>query len=170
MNSTFHSGINPMHEANVFNRAPCNNQGAEATAWMCVTGCYRVGCAHSNLQCPQLGLGVLPAADGQACSGGYVCVCDWVRGVDRLSFRLSCLLRPSGALTRRLGFSCMCAARVPVTPAVGAVPLCLVPRWHRGRCDVSVGLDAWTAAWVGDGSCSVVGLAFVVCAFGGFLP
>ena len=117
-----------------------------------------------------VGRGVLPAADGQTCSGGYAClcvyVCDQVRGVDRLSFCLSCLLRPSvpalprlgfltgaGGLPRRLGFSCMCAARVPVAPAVGAVPLCLclVPLWHRGRCDVSVvcWLYACTAAWSG---------------------
>ena len=34
----------------------------------------------------------------------------------------------------------MCAARVPVAPAVGAVPLnlWLVPQWHRVRCDVLV--------------------------------
>ena len=67
--------------------------------------------------------------------------------LNRLSFRLSCLLRPSapprlgfqmgaGVWSWLLGFSCICAARVPVAPAVGAVPLCLVPRWHRGRCDV----------------------------------
>ena len=56
-------------------------------------------------------------------------MCDWIRGVDRLSFRLSCLLRPSaaalpclglitgaGGLPQRLGFSCMCTARVPVAP------------------------------------------------------
>ena len=93
-----------------------------------------------------------------------VCVCDWARGVDRFSFCLSCLVRPSvpclgflkgaGGVPRRLGFSCVCAARVPVAPAVGAVPLCLclVPLWHRVRCDVSVvcWLDAFTAAWLGD--------------------
>ena len=94
-------------------------------------------------------------------------VCDWVRGVDRLSFRPSCVSRPSapalsrlgfrtgaGGLPRRHGFSCMCAARVPVAPAVGVVPLCLclVPLWHRRRFDVSVvcWLDACTAAWLED--------------------
>ena len=37
-----------------------------------------------------------------------------------------------------LYFSCLCAERVPVAPAVGAVLhcLCLVPWWHRLRCDV----------------------------------
>ena len=74
--------------------------------------------------------------------------------MNRLSFRLSCMLRPNapvlpclglltgaGGLPLRLGFSCKCAARVPVAPAVGAVPLCqcLVPQRYRGRCDVSVG-------------------------------
>ena len=53
----------------------------------------------------------------------------------------------------KLGFSCMGAARVPVAPAVGVVPLCLrlVPRWHRRRCDVPVvcWLDACTAGWLG---------------------
>ena len=36
--------------------------------------------------------------------------------------------------------SVVCAARFPVAPAVGVVPLCLclVRRWHRVRCDVSV--------------------------------
>ena len=46
----------------------------------------------------------------------------------------------AGGLPRRLSFSCMCAARVPVAPAVGAVLLCfwLVPRWHRVQCDLCV--------------------------------
>ena len=71
------------------------------------------------------GRGFHPAADGQV--DMYVRVCDWVRGLDRLSFRLSCcLLRPSapalpclgfitgaGGLPQRLVFSCMCAARDP---------------------------------------------------------
>ena len=59
---------------------------------------------------------------------------------------------PHRGSPRRLGFSCMCAARVPVAPAVGAVPLCLAPRWHRVRCDLSVvcWLDACTAAWLWD--------------------
>ena len=30
-----------------------------------------------------------------------------------------------GAFPRCLGFSCMCAARIPVAPAVDVVPLCL---------------------------------------------
>ena len=119
-----------------------------------------------------------------------------VGGVDRLSFRLSCFLRPSaqvlsrlgflpgaGELPRRLGFSCICAARVTVAPAVGAVPLCLVPRWHKGRCYVSVvcfgSMPVQRPGWgiAVYGSCSVVGLcwwagglALVMCAFGDFLP
>ena len=44
----------------------------------------------------------------------------------------------AGGSPRRLGFSCICAARVPVSPAVDAVPLCLVPWWYRVRCDVLV--------------------------------
>ena len=69
----------------------------------------------------------------------------------------------------------MCAARVPAAPVVGAVPLYLVPRSHRGRCDVLVrclysgrvgGLPFMAhvalLACIGE-------LAFVVCAFGGFL-
>ena len=40
----------------------------------------------------------------------------------------------------RLDLSCVCAARVPVSPAVGAVlpSLWLVPSWHRVQCDVRV--------------------------------
>ena len=96
-----------------------------------------------------------------------VCECDCIWGLDRLKFRPFCLLRPSapalpclgfitgaGWLCRRLGFGCMCAARVFVASAVGAAPLYLflVPRWHRVRCDVSVvcWLDACTAACCGD--------------------
>ena len=114
--------------------------------------------------------------------------------MDRLSFRLSCLLRldapallrlgfrtGTGGLPRCLRFSFMCAARVPVAPAVGAVPLCLclVPLRHRGWCAVSVvcWLDACTPAWLGAPLMARVALlacvgslAFVVCAFGGFLP
>ena len=71
----------------------------------------------------------------------------------------------------------MCAAlRVPLAPAVGVVPLCLVPWCHRVPCD-ACWLDACTAAWlVGLPSVARVvllacvgGLAFVVCACGGFL-
>ena len=40
-----------------------------------------------------------------------VCVCDWVRDVDRLSFRLSCLLRPSAPALSRLGFGVAPAPR-----------------------------------------------------------
>ena len=102
-------------------------------------------------------------------------VCDWVRDVDHLSFRLSCSLRPSapalpclGFLTGGcLGFRCMCAARVPVAPTVGAVPLCLclVPLPRRGRVSVVCWVDACTALLA-----CVGGLAFVVCAFGGYVP
>ena len=56
-------------------------------------------------------------------------------------------------LPRRLGFSCMCTAWLPVVPVVGAAPLCLclVPRWRRVLCDVRVvcWFDAFTAAWSG---------------------
>ena len=129
----------------------------------------------------------VPAADGEASSGGFVCacVCDCVRDLDRLRFRPFCLFSPSalallclGSITggavglpRRLGFSCMCVARVPVAPAVGAVPLCvwLVPRWHRVRCDVLVrcmccGLAGKLpfVARVSLLAC-VGGLAFIVC-------
>ena len=43
-------------------------------------------------------------------------------------------------MLRHLDFSCVCAGRVPVAPAVGAVLpcLCLVPWWHRVRCDACV--------------------------------
>ena len=107
--------------------------------------------------------------------------------LDRLRFRPFCLLRPSalallclgfitgaGGLPRRLDFSHMCPAWVPVAPAVGAVSLCLcmVPRWHRVRCDVLVrcmysGLVGGLpfVACVALLAC-VGGLAFVVCAFG----
>ena len=72
----------------------------------------------------------------------------------------------------------MCATRVPVAPAVGVVPPCLVPRWRRGRCDVSVLVRCLYSGLVGGLPliarvallASVGGLAFVVCAFGGFLP
>ena len=75
----------------------------------------------------------------------------------------------------------MCTAWLPVVPVVGAAPLCLclVPRWNRVRCDVRVvcWLDAFTAAWSGGLPfvtrvallACIGGLAFVVCAFGGFL-
>ena len=47
----------------------------------------------------------------------------------------------------------MCPEQVPVAPTVGAVLpcLCLVPCWHRVRCDACVvfQLDACTAAWLG---------------------
>ena len=56
---------------------------------------------------------------------------------------------------RRLGFSCMCTSWLPVVPVVGAAPLCLclVPLWHRVRCDVIMvcWLDAFTTAWSGIG-------------------
>ena len=80
-------------------------------------------------------------------------VCDCVLGLDRLRFRSFCLFRPStpalrclsfmkgaGGLPRHLSFSCMCAARVHVAPAVGVVLLSLrlVPSWHRVQCDVLV--------------------------------
>ena len=104
-----------------------------------------------------------------------VCVCGWCRGLDRPRVHPLFLLQPSapalacwgfitgaGWLPRRLGFSCMCTAWLPVVPVVGAAPLCLclVPRWHRVRCDVRVvcWLDASTAAWSGIG---VGGLPFV---------
>ena len=49
----------------------------------------------------------------------------------------------------------MCTAWLPVVPVVAAAPLCLclVPRWHKARCDVRVvcWLDAFTAAWSGIG-------------------
>ena len=90
----------------------------------------------------------------------------------------------------------MCTTWVPVVPVVGAAPLCLclVPLWHRVRCDVRVvcWFDASTAAWLGGLHAQLLrlfvtrlgglpfvarvawlacigGLAFVVCAFGGFL-
>ena len=86
------------------------------------------------------------AADGEACSGGCVCAC--VLGLDCLRFRAFCPITPAlqclgfitgaGGLPRRLG--CMCAVRVHITPAVGALLPCpwLVPLWHRVRCDVLV--------------------------------
>ena len=58
-----------------------------------------------------------------------------------------------GGLTQRLSFSCMCAVRVPVAPAVGAVPLCLVRRWHRGRCDVRVLVKCLYSGLVGGLPC-----------------
>ena len=83
------------------------------------------------------------------CARADVIVCP----IDSLALCLG-FITGTGGLPRRLGFSCMCAARVPVAPAVGAMPLCLrlVPRWHRVRCDVGVvyWLDACTAAWLGD--------------------
>ena len=90
----------------------------------------------------------------------YACV--WLGsgfGTPQFPFFLFMMAQRAGAAVSglhhgRLGFNCTCAARVPVAPAVGAVPLCLcqVPQWHRVRCDVSVvcWLDACTAAWLGD--------------------
>ena len=77
-----------------------------------------------------------------------------------------------------LPVSCLCAASVPVAPAVGAMlpSLWLVPWWHRVRYDLLVrcmcsglvgGLPfVARAAWL---AC-VGGLAFIVCvcAFGDF--
>ena len=111
-------------------------------------------------------------------------------GMDGLSFRpfrllrrsalaLACLGFITGArgLRRRLSIGCICAAWVPVAPAMGAAPLnlCLVPRWHRMQCDASVVCwlmpfqrPGWGfAARVALLAC-VGGLSFVVCAFGGF--
>ena len=89
------------------------------------------------------------------------CVCDCVRGLDRLRFCPFCLFRPStpalrclgfitgaGRSPRRLGSSCMCAAPVPVAPAADTVPLCLW-LWQRARC-VVCWLDACAVAWLGD--------------------
>ena len=101
----------------------------------------------------------------------------------------SCLLRPSapalpclgfftgaGGLPRHLSFSCMCAVWVLVAPAVCAVRLCLrlVTRWHRVRCEC---VRCMCSSLVGGLPfvarvallARVGGLAFVVCAFGGFL-
>ena len=52
------------------------------------------------------GRGVLPAADGQACSGGFVrvCVCGCVRSLDHRRGRLLCLLRPSASALVCRGF------------------------------------------------------------------
>ena len=90
----------------------------------------------------------------------YVCVCGWVRGLDRLSWpstsALACrgFIR-GGGLRRRLGFSCRCTAWLHVVPGVSAAHLCLylVRRWHRVRCDVRVvcWLNAFTAACLGIG-------------------
>ena len=143
------------------------------------------------------GLPLPPAADGQACSGGnvrvYVCV--WlssesgpsqspsvlsVTAPARRRWRVGASSRALGGFPRRRGFSCMCTTWLPVVPVVGATPLCLcmVPRWHRVRCDVRVvcWLDAFTAAWLGGLPfvarvallACIGGLAFVVCALGGF--
>ena len=95
-----------------------------------------------------------------------VCVCGWVRSLDHPKVRPFCLLWPSapalaccafitgaGVLPQRRGFSYMCTTWLPVAPVVGAAPLCLclVPRWHRVRCDVRVvcWVDACTAVWLG---------------------
>ena len=107
----------------------------------------------------------------------HVCVCVLVPHIsDSVRFfRLLCpgaltlrsldMISGAEVLPWRLTFSYVCAERVPLAPAVGAVlpHLCLVPWRHRARCDVSVvcWLDACTAAWLEIavyGSCSVVGL------------
>ena len=46
----------------------------------------------------------------------------------------------AGGVPQRLDFSGVCAARVPIAPAVGAVLpyVCLVPWWHRVRRDACV--------------------------------
>ena len=85
----------------------------------------------------------------------------------------------SEMLHRRLGFSCMCTAWLPVVPVVGAAPLCLclVPRWHRVRCESGVLVRCFYSGLVGGLPfvarvallAYIGGLAFVVCAFGGFL-
>ena len=51
-----------------------------------------------------------------------------------------CLLHPGAPALRRLDFGCVCARRVPVASAVGAVLpyLCLVPSRHSVRCDILV--------------------------------
>ena len=84
------------------------------------------------------GRGVLPAADGQACSGGYVCacVCDWVRGVDHLSFRPFCLLRSSAP-----ALPCWASSRAPGgCPSASVSVVCALreslsrPRWVPCPC------------------------------------
>ena len=121
----------------------------------------------------------LPAADGQACSGGYVRVRVWLGSESGPSQSPSVLsitaqgagtacrgfIMGAGGLPLRHGFSCMCTTWVPFVPAVGAAPvcLCLVPRWHWVRCDVRVvcWLDALQRPGRGfsvSGSCSVDGL------------
>ena len=91
--------------------------------------------------------------------------------------QIACLLHlfTLEGLPRRLSFSCVSAAQVPVASAVGALLPCL---WQRMRCDVCVvsWLDACAAAWLG-GYCSwlvqhrrpaLVGWRLsCVCAFGG---
>ena len=67
-------------------------------------------------------------------------------GRARMRALLGTLERPAAymcmisRLPRRLGFSYMCAAQVPVALAVGSVPQCLslMPRRYRVQCDVSV--------------------------------
>ena len=164
----------------------CNDLELRGTAW-----CWpRRPAACTLLPGPVCaGRGVLPAADGEVCSGGCVCACVW--GLNRYRFRAFGLLSHSvpalpcpafitgaGGLPRRLGFCCMCAAQVPVAPTVGAVSLCLVPRWHRERCACGVLVGCMYSGMVG-GSPSMGrvalfacfgGLAFVVGSFGGFLP
>ena len=66
-----------------------------------------------------------------------------VLGLERLRFRLFrpsapalrylSLIKGAGGLPRRFGFSCVCAAQVPVAPTVGAMLPCLwlVDWWHR---------------------------------------
>ena len=83
-------------------------------------------------------------------------MCVWVLGLEHLRLRAFCFLCPTapalqclgvtpgaGGLPRCLDFSCVCAARVPVVPAVDAMLqfLWLVPWWHRVQCDVCV--ESW---------------------------
>ena len=84
----------------------------------------------------------------------------------------------AGGLPRRLDFSCVCAGRVPIAPAVGAVLpyLCLVPWWRRVWCDACVvsWLDACTASLderlLFAAHAALSGWRFLcVRAFGGFL-
>ena len=89
----------------------------------------------------------------------HVCVWGWVRGLDRPRARPFCLLWPSvpgsrvGASSRAPRFQlyvhCVAPCRAP--GGRRAPCLCLVPRWHRVRCDVSVvcWFDAFTAACLG---------------------
>ena len=88
-------------------------------------------CAHAEGSSPQQ-MARPVQVDMYVC----VCMCGWVRGLDRPRVRPFCLLQPSapaltcrdfimgaGRLPRRLGFSCMCTAWLPVVPsAPGPVP------------------------------------------------